>query len=197
VATAREMAKAKRRQEILSAAATIMAAKGFHQTRLGDVGAAVGISGPGLYRHFDSKEALLADILTEISIRLVDGARDAFLRNELTAESDPEAVLNELIAMHVEVAVTEADLIRVQGREIENLEESVREKVKSLQRTYLGLWADALQRARPDLDRATARIRVQLVAGLVNSARYVLHWADLEELRKDVTKMARAALFVE
>ena len=128
MATAREMAKAKRRQEILAAAAKIMAEKGFHQTRLGDVGAAVGISGPGLYRHFDSKEALLADILTEISIRLVDGARDAFLRNELTAESDPGAVINELIAMHVEVAMTEPDLIRVEGREIENLEEGVREK---------------------------------------------------------------------
>ncbi len=197
MATVREMAKAKRREEILLAAARIMAEKGFHQARLGDVGAAVGISGPGLYRHFDSKEDLLAAILTEISIRLVDGARDAFLRKDLTTESDPTAVLEELIAMHVEVAVTEADFIRVQGREIENLEEGVREKIKSLQRTYLGLWADALQRARPDLDRATARIRVQMVAGLVNSARYVLHWADLDELRKDLMKMALAALLVE
>lgn len=197
MATARELAKAKRRKELLAAAAAIMAEKGFHQTRLGDVGAAVGISGPGLYRHFASKEALLADILTEISIRLVDGARDAFLRNEPSEGSDPQAVLNELIALHVEVAVTEADLIRVQGREIENLEDSVKEKVKSLQRTYLGLWADALQRARPDLDRPTARVRVQMVAGLVNSARYVIHWADLDRLREEATNMALAALLVE
>jgi AcrR family transcriptional regulator len=35
------------------------------------LGRAVGISGPGLYRHFPSKDAMLTDMLVGISERLV------------------------------------------------------------------------------------------------------------------------------
>lgn len=195
--TERERAKAQRRQELLKQAAAIMAEKGFHQTRLADVGAAVGISGPALYRHFANKEDLLGAILIEISIRLVDGARAAFARHTDDVADNPGAVLEELLAMHVGVAVDEADLVRVQGREIDNLEEGVRAKVRSLQRAYLGQWTDALLRARPDLDRPTARVRVQAAATLLNAARYVLHWADRDWLKEELTKMARAAMLVE
>lgn len=197
MATARELAKAKRRKELLTAAATIMAEKGFHQTRLGDVGAAAGISGPGIYRHFASKDELLSNLLIEISVRLVDGAREAFRHNAEEDAGDPQALINDLIARHVEVAVKEPDIIRVQGREIENLEEEAKAKVKSLQRTYLALWADALQRSMPDMERSVARLRVQLVAGLINSARYVVHWAGEDMLRAQTTAMARAAFLVD
>lgn len=195
--TARELAKQKRREELLEASAVIMAQKGFHQTRLGDVGAAVGISGPGIYRYFSSKDDLLAQMLVGISIQLVDDARDAFRHNLEFDDGDPIKLLRDLTTRHVEVAVTQADLIRVQGREIENLEDEAKAKVKSLQRTYLGLWADALQRCRPDFDRRVARLRVQLVAGLINSARYVLHWAGEDTIREQTHMMALAAFLAD
>lgn len=195
--TAREKAKEQRRRELLAAAASIMAERGFHQTRLGDVGAAVGISGPGIYRHFDGKDDLLAQVLIEISIRLVDGARAVITRHDQAGGADPAAVLADLVDFHVEFAVTEPDRIRVQEREIGNLVAHALEKVRSLQRTYLSLWTDVLLQCRPDLDRAQARLRVQLVAGLINSSRHVIHWADPDLVRDQATRMSLASLRAE
>ena len=57
-------AKPSRRAQILAAAAERFARYGFHGVSIDDIGAAVGISGPALYRHFRSKEAMLAEMLT-------------------------------------------------------------------------------------------------------------------------------------
>src|ERR671925_367966 len=43
-----------RREQILERAAGLFAARGFHGVSVHDVGAACGISGPALYRHFPS-----------------------------------------------------------------------------------------------------------------------------------------------
>lgn len=195
--TEREKAKERRREELLAAAAEIIAERGFHQARLGDVGAAVGISGPGVYRHFASKEELLAQILIEISIRLIDGARDVLARHRDGDGEDPSAILRDLVAFHVEFAVTEPSRIRVQEREIRNLQANALEKVRSLQRTYLSLWTDVLMQCRPDLERKEARLRVQLAAGLINSSRHVIRWAGADMIREQASVMALASLEVD
>ena len=63
-----------RRAEILAAAASLFAARGFHGVSIEDIGGAVGISGPALYRHFSGKDALLAEMLLDISSRLRESA---------------------------------------------------------------------------------------------------------------------------
>ena len=60
-----------RRDEILSTAAELFAARGFHGVSVADIGAACGISGPALYKHFASKDAVLAEMLVSISERLL------------------------------------------------------------------------------------------------------------------------------
>lgn len=197
MATEREKAKERRREELVAAAAEIMAERGFHQARLGDVGAAVGISGPGIYRHFASKEELLAEILTEISIRLVDGAREVLAQHRDKSEWDPAAVLRDLVDFHVQFAVTEPARIRVQEREIRYLAAGASEKVRSLQRTYLSLWADVLLELKPTLEHGEARLRTQLAVGLINSSRHVVHWAGPEMTRDQAGRMAIASLEAE
>ena len=71
--TAREAAKARRRVDLLAAAARLFAARGFDAVRLEDIGAAVGISGPAIYRHFAGKAAVLTAILDTASQDLLDG----------------------------------------------------------------------------------------------------------------------------
>src|ERR1700742_5301777 len=74
-----------RRSEILAAAAALFARRGFHGVTIDDIGAAVGMSGPGLYRHFPGKEAVLAQMLLAISERLLaEGSR------RVVAAPDPE-----------------------------------------------------------------------------------------------------------
>ena len=61
--TERDRAKADRQAAILQAAATLFAERGYAGSRIEDLGAAVGVSGPAVYRHFPGKAAVLAAIL--------------------------------------------------------------------------------------------------------------------------------------
>lgn len=193
--TARSQAKERRRTALFREAARIIAERGFHQTRLADVGAAVGISGPGVYRYFSSKDDMLAQLLIDISSRLVARGREVMA--EHGTESDPRAVLTALVAAQTHIAATEPDLIRVQEREIRNLVDEDLSRVKSLQMAYLHIWVEVLQRCRPELDYERARLRVQLAAGLINSSRHVYHWAGGELIREQSTPMAVAAMLAE
>ena len=48
-----------RKERILAAAADLVASSGYHAVSMADIGAAAGITGSGIYRHFASKSALL------------------------------------------------------------------------------------------------------------------------------------------
>ena len=66
--TVRGQAKARRRQDLLAASATLFAERGFAGVSIDDIGAAAGVSGPAVYRHFPSKQAVLGAILLEVSL---------------------------------------------------------------------------------------------------------------------------------
>src|SRR5882757_5639613 len=84
--------KASRREQILAAAAELFAHSGFHGVGIDDIGAAVGISGPALYRHFRSKDAMLGEMLTSISEFLLRGGQQT-----MDTVPDAAAALPELI----------------------------------------------------------------------------------------------------
>ena len=51
-----ESAGTTRREQILAEAARLFARHGFHGVSIAELGAAVGVSGPALYRHFPGKD---------------------------------------------------------------------------------------------------------------------------------------------
>src|SRR5947199_10601618 len=106
--------KASRRAQIRAAAAELFARHGFHGVRIDDIGAAVGISGPALYRHFRSKDAMLGEMLTSISEYLLDGGQ-----RRLAQTPEPDRALPELIRFHVEFALDNPALITVQERSLD------------------------------------------------------------------------------
>src|SRR3954453_1009573 len=90
-----------RREQILQAAAQLFAERGSRAVGVDDVGAAVGVTGPAIYRHFASKDAMLAEMLLRISERLLDGATECVTQ----AGPDPAAQLRALIAFQVDFAL--------------------------------------------------------------------------------------------
>ncbi len=112
----RSQLKSDRRLQLLSAAERLFAERGFLAVRLEDIGAAAGVSGPAIYRHFPNKESLLVELLVGISARLLAGARDVTAHN-----ADPAAALDGLIDFHLDFALGEPDLIRIQDRDLAHL----------------------------------------------------------------------------
>lgn len=170
------------------AAARLMARRGFHAVRLDDIGAEVGISGPGMYRYFSAKEEVLAEMLLDISQRLRDGGRAAVEQGGEAAE-----VLDALLEVHVDFVATEPDLISVQFRDLGALPAGPRHEVRRLQREYAEMWVDALMLLRPDLRTIDARGHVHAVFGLLNSSPRLPVMQEVE-LRRLLTTMAAAAL---
>src|SRR6185295_6276275 len=104
-----------RRDELLSIAAGLMADFGFAGVTVDDIGAAAGISGPALYHHFDSKEAMLGEMLVRISESLLAKGRQIEAGHGVAAGEDR---LLALIAMHVDFAVENQSLITVHFRDL-------------------------------------------------------------------------------
>lgn len=153
-----------RRSEILDIAASLFARNGFHGTSMDDLGAAVGLSGPALYRYFAGKEAILSAMLVDISERLLAGGQE-----RVEAHDDPRERLEALVRFHVDFALDDPDLIDVQARDMDAMADDDRRTVRRLQAQYVALWVEAVVACRPGLPADSARAAAHAVFGLINS----------------------------
>ncbi len=154
-----------RREQILRAAAQLFAERGARAVGVDDVGAAVGVTGPAIYRHFSSKDAMLAEMLVRISERLLTGGSGRVAE----AGADAAAQLRALIAFQVDFALDNPALITVQDRDLASLHRDEAAQVRRLQRRYVEEWVTVLARLHPEADAATCRARAHAVFGLINS----------------------------
>jgi AcrR family transcriptional regulator len=177
-----------RREQILATAADLFAARGFHGVSVVDLGAACGISGPALYKHFASKDAVLAEMLVSISERLLEVGRER-------SDAAPDAVsaVRALVDWHVDFALRHRSLIVVQDRDWESLPEDAREQVRTLQREYVDLWAGRLREVHEDLRLDRARAMAHAAFGLINSTPHSA-LIDDDAMRGMLTDMADGAL---
>jgi AcrR family transcriptional regulator len=178
-----------RREQILAVAAQLFARHGFHGVSIADLGAAVGVSGPALYRHFPGKEALLAEMLVGISEHLLAGGRE-----RAAASTDPREVLAALVDFQLDFALQSPELIVVQDRDLANLPPEPRHQVRLLQRTYVEIWVDVLRRITPGLSAESARIAAHGAFGLLNSTPHSGSRAAADEVAGLLRRMALTAL---
>ncbi|MFI6868188.1 TetR/AcrR family transcriptional regulator [Nocardia sp. NPDC050406] len=189
VLTRREQLKAQRRQQLLEAGARLIADRGFLGMRLDDLGAAAGISGPAVYRHFPNKEALLVELLVGISQRLLDGGRAV-----VAGASSPRAALTNLVDFHLDFAFGDPELIRIQDRDLENLPDAARRQVRRTQRQYVEIWVAVLRDVHPDLPEPAARVQAHATFGLINSTPHSAPATIATRARPILRRMALAAL---
>lgn len=164
-----------RREQILKEAARLFAERGFHGVGVDEIGAAVGISGPGLYRHFAGKDAMLAELLVGISDSLLTGAKRRLAEAEGVTGSGAgaEAVLDSLIEGHIDFALDDRPLITLHDRELDRLRDADRKMVRQLQRQYVELWVGVLRDVYPAVAEPSARSAVHSVFGLLNSTPHL------------------------
>ncbi|MDQ0991038.1 TetR/AcrR family transcriptional regulator [Streptomyces sp. V3I7] len=160
-----------RREQILKEAARLFAERGFHGVGVDEIGAAVGISGPGLYRHFPGKDAMLAELLVGISGQLLTGAKRRLA--EADGATGASAVLDSLIEGHIDFALDDRPLITLHDRELDRLRDSDRKLVRQLQRQYVELWVEVVREVYPAFTEPAARSAVHSVFGLLNSTPHL------------------------
>ena len=175
--TPRARAKADRRRALLAAAARLFAERGFDRVSMEDLGSAAGVSGPAVYRHFPGKQSVLAALLIDVSQGLFDGGSTV-----IDEEADAAATLRALITFHVAFALANADVIRVQDRDLESLADAEQRRVRTLQRNYVELWVGVLARLDPETSAAALRVKAHAAFGLINSTPHSGHSAGTGQI---------------
>ncbi|ANW67927.1 TetR family transcriptional regulator [Mycobacterium sp. djl-10] len=148
-----------------------------------------GISGPGLYRHFPSKQALLIAVIEE-------GLRELhrFAQGSADAEPDPRAALEAVIEFHTRSVVAGPPRTLIFTKNEHALPEPDRRRIRRSMNAYAQEWVSLVQRLRPDLAEPQARLLTQAVFAMVNSVATLNRGLDREEIVVTMTTAAIDAL---
>ncbi|QHC00185.1 TetR family transcriptional regulator [Epidermidibacterium keratini] len=187
-ASPRQRLKAERTDLLLREAARLFAQRGYRGVSLEELASAVGVSGPALYRHFPNKEAILAEVLRDVSRRLRDGGQV-----RVAEAASPQEALEALVDFHADFALGETDHIRVHNRDLRTLADDASGQVRKTQREYVELWVDQLV-AVQGIDRELARLKCQAAIGLLNSTPHSVRHGDPEIVKPVLVQMTLAAL---
>jgi AcrR family transcriptional regulator len=177
-----------RREQILEIAADLFAERGFHGVSIAELGAACGFSGPAIYKHFRSKQAILSEMLVSISEELLREGR-----RRVQEAADDKAALASLVDWHVTFALEHKPLIVVQDRDWSALPVEAREKVRSTQLAYVEVWVKVLRSLHDGLSAEQARARVHAGFGLINSTPHSAVVSDAQ-MHDILSQMAMRAL---
>jgi AcrR family transcriptional regulator len=118
-------------EAIREAALRLFAAHGYEATTMADIGTAVGIRGPSLYKHVASKQDLLAVTMTATMESLLAGHAAAVAGN-----ADPVERLRRAVDAHVRFHARNRLEAFVGGSELRSLVEPHRSRVLALRADY-------------------------------------------------------------
>jgi AcrR family transcriptional regulator len=117
-AAAAAMPPPNRRDELLAIAAVLFAERGFRNTTVRDIADAAGILSGSLYHHFDSKEAMVDELLDTFQKELFDTFEEI-----VASDRGPRAKLEAVVRVsfeaidqhHSEVAIFQNDAAYLSG----------------------------------------------------------------------------------
>ncbi|HJF15533.1 MAG TPA: TetR/AcrR family transcriptional regulator [Enteractinococcus helveticum] len=164
VKTQRQMEKERRREQLLTAAARLFAARGFAAVSLDEIGAEVGVTGQAIYRHFESKQDMLGVLIGQASHFLLTRGGEIEAANGDTFER-----LRLLVDLQTEFALSSSDIIRVQDRDLSSVEEAMQRDIRRMQREFIDIWIRAMQQIHPQETTDQLVVRAHAVFGLINS----------------------------
>lgn len=137
--TARAAPLPSRRAEICRTAAQLFRDRGFDATSVSDVARALGMTKAGLYHYFESKEALLFEIMSYG----LDRVRDEVVV-PIRAIRDPEERLHQIVMRHASIATQGRGAVTHLGDEIRALPPASRRQLEERMRKYVDIVRNTL-----------------------------------------------------
>ncbi|WP_432843447.1 TetR/AcrR family transcriptional regulator [Dactylosporangium sp. CA-092794] len=143
-----------RRERILASAAALFANKGVAATTVREIADEVGILSGSLYHHFESKEAMVDEIVSSY----LDDLRTRYKR-VMAADTDPRARLHDLIVASLEVVEAHPHATEIYQNDVNYLAQIerfgyLRNAGKEVQATWLQVIEAGIEQGviRDDLD---------------------------------------------
>ncbi|PHV64983.1 TetR/AcrR family transcriptional regulator [Williamsia muralis] len=153
-----------RRDEILDAAAELFQRRGFATVGVDEIGEAVGITGPSVYKHFSSKQAILIAISQRSANRLEASAIAVY-----SVAENPAALLSLLVDSYIQVLTSTPDLsVSFNSRSV--LEGFDNGELILYQRRYVARWVNLVEQIETDLPGPEAALTVHAALTIANDA---------------------------
>jgi AcrR family transcriptional regulator len=163
------------RDLILRVAAQLFRKQGYSATTLRQIAEKAGMKAGSIYYHFDSKTAILDEIL-ELGLQRVFDAVKASV-NDLSKESHRNkisaAIKTHLIALLQESVYTSAN-IRIYGQ----LPERIKKRHRPLRRAYAKYWDDMLVNAQRAGEIRPEILIVPLRRFILGAMNWTVEWFD-------------------
>ena len=155
----------RRRELILEAAADLFHERGYDATGIDEIGRAAGISGPGVYRHFASKEEILETLVHERGTASLD-----LIQGIVEASEDPQTLLEQLIDTYVTTIMDHRQVSVISVYERRMLTTTTRAWIERSERLLVAEWVHALTIVRPGLNDSDAHFMVRAALNMVIAA---------------------------
>jgi TetR/AcrR family transcriptional regulator len=153
-----------KRQAILDRSAALFAAHGFDRASMADVAKACGVSKALLYHYYDSKAALLFDILRDHLQELLD-AVTAVDRN-----LPPRQRLRALVGALLEAYRDADDEHKIQINELGKLTPAKQKQLKDMERDLVRVFAESIAVVNPAIGKDAALLKPVTMSlfGMIN-----------------------------
>jgi AcrR family transcriptional regulator len=153
------------KERLLTAAARLFSRRGFHDVSIYDLGGEIGMTGAAIYRHFDSKIAVLEALCDRVLTRTVEHGRQVVE----SGQSDRD-VLDGLIGGQLDMVLDDRDVLVTYLREMSRLPQQSLRRMRRAQRLHLEEWFHVVSGLRSDLGELQVRALVHAAIGVLHSA---------------------------
>jgi AcrR family transcriptional regulator len=148
----------------LRSALSLFRERGYHGAGTNEIGAAAGMTGPSIYRHFATKDDLLVAAVLEGADQLAVGAAAAL------HESDTARALTMLCTSFVEVGLENPELLCVYFYESRHLPDEAKTSLDASANRYLAHYQRLVAELLPGVSDEEILIRIlaawHLMAGM-------------------------------
>jgi AcrR family transcriptional regulator len=162
--TARSKRRPFRREQILASAVRLFHERGYHATGIDDIGKATGLTGSAIYRHYQSKEAILTDAVIRGSDQILAKVQDI-----VRTSSSPAEVIERLARNFARATLNQPAIAAVVSSERRLLAAEIRAHIDRAMRLHMEEWMHAFTRLRPDLPDSEARVMVHAAWGMLET----------------------------
>ena len=149
-------------ESLLHASMRLFEERGYRETSMEQIAAAVGMPASGIYRYFAGKSDILATAMRRAADRI-----SGELSMILVTDDHPREVLTRLIATYVATSFANPELVFVYYAERVNLAPADEVLLRNVQKSTIDSWVGLATSAWPGLTGTQARFRVHAAMALV------------------------------
>ena len=171
-------------EALLTESVRLFNRKGYRDTTMEEIAAAIGMPTSGIYRYITGKNDILAAIYRRAADRLSSEASSI-----LGAVRDPEEALTGLIDAYVKRSFDHPELAYVYYTERVNMAPADQKILRNLQRATVESWVRLLTEIRTDWTVGQARFAVHAAMALVIDVGRLVHYDNSVESRVAVSRL--------